>query len=289
MTLKLSTFGPRGSWAVITGASDGLGAEYARQLARKGFHLVLVSRTASKLEALAQEISKANPTCQTKTLAMDFARNRGSDYDQLQLITQDLDIAVLINNVGVSHSIPVSFIDTPTAERDDIITVNVFGTLKVTQMIAPGMVSRRRGLILTMASFGGVLPTPLLATYSGSKAFLQQWSSALGSELASKGVTVDLVQSYLVTSAMSKIRRTSLFIPNPRAFVRSALSKVGRSGGSQGIAYSSTPYWSHAVMQWALKNFTGTSSELVVNQNRGMHENIRKRALRKAERDAKKA
>jgi len=170
----------------------------------------------------------------------------------------------------------------------DIITVNCTGTLRVTQIVAPGMVQRKRGLILTMASFGGILPTPLLATYSGSKAFLQQWNTALGSELKPHGVQVQLVQSYLVTSAMSKIKRTSATIPNPRTFVRAALGKIGRSGGAQGVAYTSTPYWSHGVMHWALNTFTGTMNSLVVDQNRSMHEGIRKRALRKAEREGKK-
>lgn len=289
LTIQLSNFGPKGSWAVITGASDGIGAEYARQLARKGLNLVLVSRTASKLGVLSQELKTTNPHVQTKLLPMDFAQNLDSDYASLKQLTQDLDISILINNVGVSHSIPVPFVETPTTELNSIVTVNVFGTLRVTQIIAPGMISRKRGLILTMASFGGLLPTPLLATYSGSKAFLQQWSSALGAELAPKGITVDLVQSYLVTSAMSKIRKASMFIPNPKAFVRSALNHIGRSGGAQGVAYTSTPYWSHALMQWALVSFTGTSNTLIVNQNKGMHEAIRNRALRKAEREAKKA
>jgi 17beta-estradiol 17-dehydrogenase / very-long-chain 3-oxoacyl-CoA reductase len=140
-----------------------------------------------------------------------------------------------------------------------------------------------------MASFGGILPTPLLATYSGSKAFLQQWSSALGAEMKPHGVHVQLVQSYLVTSAMSKIKRASATIPNPKQFVRAALGKIGRSGGAQGIAYTSTPYWSHGIMHWALGSFTGTMNSIVLDQNKGMHESIRKRALRKQERDGKKA
>ncbi|KAL9051294.1 MAG: hypothetical protein Q9162_006099 [Coniocarpon cinnabarinum] len=285
---SLSTFGPKGSWAVITGASDGIGAEFARQLARNGFNLVLVSRTASKLDALSQEIKTSNSGIETKLLAMDFAQNQSSDYDSLRSLTRDLDVSILINNVGVSHSIPVPFVETSQTELNSIVSVNVLGTLQVTQLLAPGMIERKRGLILTMASFGGIVPTPLLATYSGSKAFLQQWSTALGSELVPKGVTVDLMQSYLVTSAMSKIRRTSMFIPNPRSFVKSALSKVGRSGGAQGIAYTTSPYWSHAILQWAIMTFVGTMSKVAVDQNGRTHADIRKRALRKAEREAKK-
>ena len=271
----------------MTGASDGIGKEYAIQLAAKGFNVVLVSRTKSKLETLATEITKAT-SVETKTLAMDFAQNRDSDYAALKALVSDLDVSILVNNVGLSHDIPVPFVQTPEQEIKDIITINCHGTLRVTQLVAPGMVQRQRGLIITMASFGGILPTPLLATYSGSKAFLQQWSTALGSELAPHNVRVQLVQSYLVTSAMSKIKRASATVPTPRVFVRSALAKIGRSGGAQGIANTSTPYWGHAFMHWALSTCTGTMTAFVVDQNRTMHESIRKRALRKAEREGKK-
>lgn len=149
------------------------------------------------------------------------------------------------------------------------------------------MINRKRGLILNMGSFGGLLPTPLLATYSGSKAFLQQWSSALGAELAPFHITVELVQAYLITSAMSKIRRPSLLVPSARAFAKVVLSRLGRTGGAQGWAYTSTPYWSHALSQWIL-TFVGFTGEWVVQRNKVMHEAIRKRALRKREREAGK-
>jgi len=261
---------------------------YALQLARHGFNIVLVSRTASKLDSLADEI-RIKHSVDTKILAMDFAQHREHDFDALASITSQLDVSILINNVGLSHDIPVPFAATPEQEIRDIITINCLGTLRVTRLLAPAMMQRRRGLILTMASFGGILPTPLLATYSGSKAFLQQWSTALGAELAPHGICVQLVQSYLVTSAMSKIRRASATIPNPRAFVKAALSKIGRSGGAQDIAYTSTPFWAHGVMHWALLTITGTMNGIVLSQNKGMHEAIRKRALRKAERDGKKS
>lgn len=219
---------------------------------------------------------------------MDFARNDDDDYAKLNSVIDDLDVAILINNVGKSHDIPVPFIETATREMTDIIMINCLGTLRLTQMVAPKLVQRRRGLILTMGSMGGLVPSPLLATYSGSKAFLQQWSTALGSELRPYGVDVELVLSYLVTSAMSKIRRPNLSTPNPRNFVKAVLAKLGRSGGAQGIAFTSTPYWSHGIIHWALKTFAGTMNRVVVDRNRIMHESIRRRALRKMERDGKK-
>ncbi|KAI9800860.1 MAG: hypothetical protein M1825_003643 [Sarcosagium campestre] len=283
-------YGPKGSWAVVTGASDGIGKEYAIQLAQKGFNLVLVSRTSSKLQSLAQDLTTkyGGPHIQTKLLAMDFAANQDGDYARLASMLEGLDVAVLVNNVGVSHSIPVPFLSTPAAERSAIIAVNCVATLRVTQLVAPGMASRHRGLILTMGSFAGLLPTPLLATYSGSKAFLHAWSTALAAELAPTGVDVQLVVSYLVTSAMSKIRRPSAFIPSPRTYVRAVLARLGRSGGAQELAQASTPYWAHALMHWALVTFVGVGSRVAVGVNKFMHEGIRKKALRKLERDAKK-
>lgn len=218
---------------------------------------------------------------------MDFAANNDKDYAKLGKIVDELEVGILVNNVGLSHSIPVPFVETEDKEMRDIITINCTGTLRITALVAPAMVKRRKGLILTMASFGGILPTPLLATYSGSKAFLQQWSSALHSELQPYGVHVQLVQSYLVTSAMSKIRRPTLMIPTPRTFVRAALSRIGRAGGSQDVLGTSTPYWAHAVYQWALVTFVGTMNGFVIGINKRMHEGIRKRALRKAEREKK--
>ena len=274
---------------MITGASDGLGKEFALQLARSGFNILLVSRTASKLATLEEEITSKNPSVQTQSLAMDFARNDDADYDKLKALVDGLDVAILVNNVGKSHSIPTPFALTPEDELADIVTINCLGTLRATQLVVPGMTQRKRGLVLTMGSFGGLLPTPLLATYSGSKAFLQQWSTALGAELEQHGITVELVQAYLITSAMSKVRKTSASIPDPRAFVQSVLSKIGRNGGSPGYAFSSSPYWSHGLMAWFLTCVAGVMNKVVLGQNRGMHESIRARALRKAEREGKKS
>ena len=218
---------------------------------------------------------------------MDFSANNDSDYNSLRALVDSLDVAVLINNVGLSHNMPVPFLQTPKDELDNIIEINCHATLRVTQLIARGMVQRKRGLILTMGSFGGLLPTPLLATYSGSKAFLQHWSTALGSELAPHGVTVQLVQSYMVVSNMSKIRKASALAPSPRQFVKATMSRIGRTGGAQGWAFTSTPYWAHAGMEFTIFSVVGVGNSLLLWWNRGVHEGIRRRALRKAERLAK--
>ncbi|OAA66488.1 3-ketoacyl-reductase [Niveomyces insectorum RCEF 264] len=286
---NLRKYGKKGTWAVVTGASDGLGKEYASQLAAKGFNLVLVSRTKSKLDALASQLEDkyAGSGLQTKVLAMDYAQNDDADYERLAELIDGLDIGILVNSVGQSHSIPVPFLQTAGSELQNIVTINCLGTLKTTQVVAPGMVQRKRGLILTMGSFGGWMPTPYLATYSGSKAFLQQWSSSVAAELKPSGIDTYLVLSYLVVSAMSKVRRPSLLIPRPDAFVRTALGKVGV--GRQAFAYTYTPYWSHAIFQWVVESTLGVGHSLSIWYNLVMHKDIRNRALRKAAREAKKA
>lgn len=283
----------KGKWAVITGASDGIGKEYATQLAAKGLNVVLVSRTESKLVALAEEIeSKYNVS--TKVLAFDVSLDAQSSYDDLAAIIADLPVTVLVNNVGQSHSIPVPFLETDERELRNIITINNTATLKITQVVAPKIVhtvasekKKTRGLILTMGSFGGLLPTPYLATYSGSKAFLQSWSNALSGELQPQGVDVELVISYLVTSAMSKIRRSSASIPNPKAFVKSVLRNVGRRVGAQERFGTATPYWAHAFMHFGIANSVGVYSKIANSLNLGMHKSIRSRALKKAARQKK--
>ncbi|KAH0427953.1 hypothetical protein CcaCcLH18_09312 [Colletotrichum camelliae] len=286
---NLRKYGKPGTWAVVTGASDGLGKEYAYQLASKGFNLVLVSRTQSKLETLALELeAKFSGKVQVKVLAMDYARDDSADYDRLAQLIAGLDVGILVNNVGQSHSIPVPFVETAREELQNIVTINCLGTLKTTQVVAPIMQKRKSGLILTMGSFAGWIPTPYLATYSGSKAFLQHWSSSLATELKSDGIDVQLVVSYLVTTAMSKVRKTSVAIPNPKNFVRAALGKVG-TGIYQNFAYTYTPWWTHALMLWIVENTIGVAHEWALAVNMKMHADIRTRALRKAAREAKKA
>ncbi|EXJ57938.1 beta-keto reductase [Cladophialophora yegresii CBS 114405] len=286
---SLSSFGPKGSWAVITGASDGIGKEYALQLAKKGFNLVLVSRTASKLESLSSQIKTSSPSVSVETLAMDFSQNLDKDYAALGSLLREKKVAILINNVGQSHSIPVAFAETPLSEMTNIININCLGTLRATQTVLPSMLPQKKGLILTMGSFGGLTPTPLLATYSGSKAFLQHWSNAIASELAPSGIEVFFVHSYLVTSSMSKIRRANWQVPTEKAFVKSTLAKIGRRGGSVGYPYSGSPYWSHALVAALVTGVVGPMNSLLLGYNRSMHVAIRRRALRKAERDAQKS
>jgi len=198
-----------------------------------------------------------------------------------------LDIGVLVNNVGKSHSIPAYLVDTPQDEMEDIVSINVNATVRVTYAILPGMIERKRGLILNIGSFAGAIPSPMLATYSGTKAFLATFSSALGEEVKQHNIVVEHVNTYFVVSKLSKIRKSSALIPKPAPYARAVLGKIGLACGAaySNRPYTSTPFWSHALLDYALTLFG--LREIAILYTHWLHRDIRKRALRKMEREAK--
>ncbi|KAJ7497028.1 3-ketoacyl-CoA reductase [Mycena latifolia] len=282
---SLKKFGAKkggGAWAVVTGASDGIGKEFALQLAKAGFNVLLVARNADLLNALGAEIESAYGV-KTAVHTIDFAKSDDAAYVALAGAMDALDVGVLVNNVGKSHAMPAYLADTPLDEMRDIVAINVNATLRVTHAVLPGMVRRKRGLVLNIGSFAGAVPSPMLATYSGTKAFLATFSAALQEEVRGHGVVVEHVNTYFVVSKLSKIRRASALIPTPKAYVRAVLGKVGLACGAgfSGRPSTSTPFWSHALLDYAM-TVVGLPS-LFVSYTHGLHKSIRRRALKKQE------
>ncbi|KAG8831699.1 hypothetical protein FRC17_002730 [Serendipita sp. 399] len=300
---RLSKFGAkRGAYALVTGATDGIGREFAFQLAKAGFGIVLVSRSKAKLDELAAELGASqflnivvNEFTQatekqfnvpTKVQVIDFSKpDLHAECHQLSQKLDGIDVGVLVNNVGRSHDMPVYFAETSEQEMKDIVNININGTLAITRVVLPKMVQKKNGLILNMGSFAGAAPSPMLATYSGSKAFLAYWSQALAEEYKNKGIVVQLVNTYFVVSKMSKIRRPSITTPTPKAFVKSVLAHIGQSCGALARPYTLTPYWSHSVADYVLAVLD--IPYLLISYTHRLHIDIRRRALKKREREAK--
>lgn len=274
-----------GSWALVTGATDGIGREFAMQLAAKGFNIVSVSRTAEKLAVLGREIEQKYPGTKTCYYAMDFTRAGEAEYEGLAQLISHLDVAVLVNNVGVSHTMPVPFLEMDEAEMNAICEVNIMGTQRMTRLVAPRLVRRGRGLILNLGSFSGQWATPLLATYAGSKGFLIAFTQALGEELRRANVDVQLLNTFFVVSNMSKVRRPSLLVPSPSTYVSAVLSRLGRASGALGRAFTLTPVPAHAWVDWATAHLV--PAWLLLSKAYDTNLSLRRRALRKAERAAK--
>ncbi|KAF7291499.1 Very-long-chain 3-oxoacyl-CoA reductase [Mycena kentingensis (nom. inval.)] len=286
--VSLKKFGARkGAWAVVTGASDGIGKEFAMQLASNGFNILLVARNTALLSAVGEEILAKYPGTETAVHTIDFAAAGETEYEALTRELSAMDIGVLVNNVGKSHPYPGYLSDIPLTEMKDIVKINVDATLRVTHAVLPGMVQRKRGLVLNIGSFAGSVPSPMLAPYSGTKAFLSTFTSALAEEVRQHNIVVEHVNTYFVTTKLSKIRRASLLIPSPKPYVRSVLSKIGLACGAaySGRPGTSTPYWSHALLDWFL-NVLGLPG-VYISYTHALHRGIRRKALKKAE--AKKA
>lgn len=274
-------------YALVTGCTDGIGLEYANQLAKKKYNVVLLSRSEDKLQLLSKDLKEKYPEGDFPYYVLNCKNIDSQEQEKLSNFIKNFPLSVLINNVGLSHAMPVPFLETPQEEWRSIIDINCTGTLAITQAVLPTLKKtvtsepKLRGLILTMGSFGGLLPTPLLATYSGSKSFLQNWSNAMNRELLKYKIDTNLVLSYLVTSKMSKIRNSSFMIPSPKSFVSSVFSNLNNRGGAIAKYATCTPYWSHAIYHFVIEEFFGCYNSMVNLINFKFHLSIRQRALKK--------
>lgn len=160
-----------GSWGLITGATDGIGKAFAYQLAKKGLHLVLISRSSNKLKAVSEEIRSHFPNTHIRTVAFDFSTDEGL----VKLVEEEikgLDIGVLINNVGVTYPAARYFHEVDEKVWMNIVRVNLEGTTRVTMAVVPGMLQRKRGAIVNIGSGAAiVVPShPLYTIYAATKA-----------------------------------------------------------------------------------------------------------------------
>lgn len=171
--------------AVVTGASSGIGAEIARQLAGRGHGVTLVARRREELEALADELGSTG--VRAEVLATDLL-DRSERAALVDRVTDlGLTVDILVNNAGMSTLGPVHRAD-PEAEMR-MVELDVVAVVDLCTRILPGMVSRRRGAVLNVASTAAFQPLPGQAGYGGSKAFVLSYTRSLGGELRGTGVT----------------------------------------------------------------------------------------------------
>lgn len=232
-----------GSWALVTGATDGIGKAYCFALAAKGLNIVLVSRNSDKLKEVAGQI-EANHKVRTKTVVVDF-KNSDVDYTpRVREVVQSLDIGVLVNNVGMMYNHPDEFLAVDKGEQlfQDMVSVNITSVNAMTSLCLPDMVERRKGAIINIASVASVLPSPLISVYGATKAYVDRFSTSLRQEYSSKGIEVQTVLPGYVVSNMSRVPE-SLLAPSADNFVKSALSHLGMYSRTTG-------YWGHYFIMW---------------------------------------
>jgi uncharacterized protein len=185
--------------ALITGPSSGIGEALAMCFARAGHALVLVARSADKLQALAARL-KAEHGTKATVLAADLSLPGAPAQLAATLKRRRIAVDVLVNNAGVLQQ--GAFVDLPAAAQQHMLALNVQGLTAMLSAFVPGMVQRGRGRVLNVASIAAFQPLPSLAVYAATKAYVLSLSEALSEELDGSGVTVTALCPGITATAM---------------------------------------------------------------------------------------
>eukprot|EP01103_Thecamoeba_quadrilineata_P018894 TRINITY_DN743_c0_g3_i1.p1 TRINITY_DN743_c0_g3~~TRINITY_DN743_c0_g3_i1.p1 ORF type:complete len:314 (-),score=62.20 TRINITY_DN743_c0_g3_i1:217-1158(-) len=221
-----------GAWALVTGASDGIGKGFVQQLAKLGFNVFLVSRTASKMESIVKELSSQYPEQKFEFLAVDVAETSvsvSSLVEEIATTIQNRQLTILVNNVGLNTEIPTDFIEIPVKSIEDQIRVNVTFTTLLTHRLIPQLKQNKKSGIVILSSITWTFASaPLLAVYAATKAYDAVLAQALNTELKSSGVDVIAISPHFVASAMTQIKNASFTVASPVQTAVDTFTKLGR-------------------------------------------------------------
>jgi short-subunit dehydrogenase len=176
--------------AVVTGASSGIGAVYADRLAARGYDLILVARRADRLEALSKKISKTYAGANVEVIAADLAKE--SDLVRIEkVLATNPAVRILVNNAGLARLAPIA--QAPVQQSLAQIALNIISVTRLTHAVLPALLSRNDGVIVNIASVLAIHSLPVSSVYSGTKAFVLNFSRGLQDELVGTGVKVQVV------------------------------------------------------------------------------------------------
>ncbi len=182
--------------ALVTGASSGIGAAFAKRLAKEGHDLVVVARRRDRLEELASSLPGTN----VEVCEADLGKDAG--VAKVCAVAAERPLAMLVNNAGLAHYMP--FVELPHEKADELVRVNVLAPTLIARAALPGMVQRKNGAIVNLASllaFSGPAKIPLTrAVYASTRAFIVTFTQLLASELAGTGVRVQALCPGVVKS-----------------------------------------------------------------------------------------
>ena len=175
------------AWALVTGASSGIGEAFAKRFAADGWNVILTARSAPTLETLARSLT-AQHAVRTLVIPADLAEESACLRIYQTVREADIHVDCLVNNAGFGAVGPFERI--PLASQLDMVDVNVKSLLALTHLFLPGMKERRHGIILNVSSTASFQPIPFLNTYSATKAFVTSFSESLWAECLGTGVRV---------------------------------------------------------------------------------------------------
>jgi short-subunit dehydrogenase len=215
------------AWALITGGSSGMGLEYARQLAKRGYDLVLVSNRQEELEQASEELSKVYPV-RVVTRFQDLSAETAADELMAFCQEQSIEVEILINNAGMF------FFEELTTENEAkalaMMRLHTFTPTRMCILFGEAMKRCGHGYILNMSSMAAKLPCPGIAVYSATKAYLKSFSKSLFFEMRPYGVGVTTVCPAAIATPLYKLKPSLLklgvnvgLIGTPQWLVRRAL------------------------------------------------------------------
>jgi uncharacterized protein len=211
--------------ALITGASSGIGNEFACILAHERFDLVLVARSEDKLNKLAQELI-ANYKVQVRVVAADLSKPEAADNLYNRLIAENIKVDVLVNNAG--FGLMGLFSQTDMAVEQNMIDLNITTLTRLTKLLLPAMLERKSGHILNIASTAAFQPGPNMAVYFATKAYVLHFTEALAYEIKDSGVTATALCPGPTQSGFGKVAKAE----DSKAFQKDlpTASEVARLG-----------------------------------------------------------
>jgi len=218
-----------GKWALVTGASAGIGIALARELAKHGAKLILTARRIDRLEALAAEL-KAK-AAEVRVVAADL--NDPAAPQQIYDATEGAGLAVdiLINNAGLGQH--GAFSESPVEQELSQVKVNCEAMVRLTRLFVPRMVERRRGWIMILASTASFQPVPYLTTYAATKAFDRFFALGLAAEVARFGVKVTALCPGPTESEFFQVARSENFMPGGKQSAEE-VARLGIAALAQG-------------------------------------------------------
>jgi short-subunit dehydrogenase len=217
-----------GLTALITGASSGIGEALAQRFARAGFNLMLVARSADKLEALADSLAKAHGV-KTWVAPADLAQPGAALKLAAAMKRARRPIDVLVNNAGVLEY--GAFVGMRSTRHRELIDLNATALSEMLAHFVPPMVARGRGRVLNVASIAAFQPVPMLATYAATKAYVLSLTESLSEELRGSGVTITaLCPGITATAMLDKAKQAGSELGALPAFVVGSADSVADEG-----------------------------------------------------------
>mmetsp|Transcript_15659 Transcript_15659/g.17390 ORF Transcript_15659/g.17390 Transcript_15659/m.17390 type:complete len:323 (+) Transcript_15659:19-987(+) len=235
----------KNTWAIVTGASGGLGSEFSKQLAKAGFNIVLISRRQGELDKVETEIKTSYPNVQTKTIAADFAANSTPEfYKDIEKQLSSLEVSVLVNNAGLLSW--GKFENQEPQQLQDMVNVNSTSYAMLTHVFINRLLKRNpRSAIVNVGSLASYAPTPFQGCYSATKRLVRFFTYGLNDNYKHKIDFLCLSPGFVETKMIDNTNPD--MVATPDVTVKNALRDLGHE-------LETTGYWLHTIQGFMIEN-----------------------------------